>query len=679
MDSASGFTRWRTKAAVAVVLAVVAGLVLVAAPAGAITGDSDLDAVTSTSIGLGKANQLAGGWTLTPDVSTNTWSAGEQVTVEIDDSDGSACAGGDTLAFNTLPSVSDDGTVVFVSSIESTGAGCGNDRLRLNITGAGTGTFTISNVRFDVGTTSALGSVGVTAADTVGAIDVSTASNAFITSALFTANNPPHGAELSSGFATHSPLVVAEQTTTALDGTAACFTLSGGNTWDTATPVPTVAVTGGDDTAVLTLLSSTVLEMAVTAGSAPADAATFTVSGLRYTTTSDEHDTAVVTQDAAADDCASPTATLSVATTVGYVGDTFRLGGSDRFATAEIIFEDEFGCVDDAIIARGDLFPDALAASYLAGNLGTGILLTNPGQIPSSTLNALRAEGVDNVYIVGGTGAVSTAVENQLKATQRYNCGGGPVGGTTPNLSVTRIGGANREETARLIAEFPGLGNAGTADYDGTPADPDGTTCSAKKTAIVATSGNFPDALVAGTLAYQGGAGVACGNNGEIPLLLTHATALHNAAKSGLTNLGIEQALIMGGTGAISAGVEASIQALGITTKRFAGANRNQTATLFATFVIDFLAFDDDDLSVARGDLFPDALAGGPHGGDLSQAIILTVTPTSLGTDSTAFLIGSGAAFADTMDFFDVYGGTGAVSAGVLQEVLNAMSQSVPA
>ncbi len=68
----------------------------------------------------------------------------------------------------------------------------------------------------------------------------------------------------------------------------------------------------------------------------------------------------------------------------------------------------------DVILATDQNFPDALAASYLAQSLGTGILLTPTDGLSSETAQALRVEGIQTVYVVGGPAAISQTVLNDL-------------------------------------------------------------------------------------------------------------------------------------------------------------------------------------------------------------------------------------------------------------------------
>jgi len=112
------------------------------------------------------------------------------------------------------------------------------------------------------------------------------------------------------------------------------------------------------------------------------------------------------------------------------------LGGSNRYSTALKIVQAGWTKSDSAIIARGDDLADALAAAPLAYAKGKApILLTTPSELPEGVLNELKTLGVKNIYIVGGTGAVSTAVENQLK-----------------EFTVKRLTGKDRVETSYSVA-----------------------------------------------------------------------------------------------------------------------------------------------------------------------------------------------------------------------------------
>jgi hypothetical protein len=143
-----------------------------------------------------------------------------------------------------------------------------------------------------------------------------------------------------------------------------------------------------------------------------------------------------------------------------------------------------------------------------------------------------------------------------------------------------------------------------------------------------------------------------------------------------LTNLGVVNVVVVGGTAAVSDAAVAQLTAAGYNVRRIAGTSRQATAAALATAMLTEWGYDDDDVSLAAGDSFPDALTGGAWAGSNGQAVLLTGSPTSLSAVTSAFLsdwerVVEGS---DELDDFDVFGGTAAVSAAVVQAALNAAS-----
>jgi putative cell wall-binding protein len=98
-----------------------------------------------------------------------------------------------------------------------------------------------------------------------------------------------------------------------------------------------------------------------------------------------------------------------------------RLYGADRYKTnINVIKEFESSLnFDNIYIASGNNFPDALSGSVLASNSNAPIALV--GSISSAdTLNYLKAQNIKNINILGGTGAVTQAVEDVLENTVNY-------------------------------------------------------------------------------------------------------------------------------------------------------------------------------------------------------------------------------------------------------------------
>jgi len=133
-----------------------------------------------------------------------------------------------------------------------------------------------------------------------------------------------------------------------------------------------------------------------------------------------------------------------------YSGDVYTI------ASNEAILKYKNG-VDIAVIARGDLGLDSIAAVSYAKYYDSPILLVKPNEIPEVTLNALTKLGIKKTIIIGGPEAVSDSVLSQLPNPSRY-------------------GGFDRYETAALIAlEFITSNNPDTLIItDGLR--PDGTT-----------------------------------------------------------------------------------------------------------------------------------------------------------------------------------------------------------
>ncbi len=246
-----------------------------------------------------------------------------------------------------------------------------------------------------------------------------------------------------------------------------------------------------------------------------------------------------------------------------------RIAGSNRYTTAVRISEmgwgDCQGGSDTVILSVGTNFPDSLAGVPLAYRLHAPILLTAKDTLPASTLSEIQRLGASKVIILGGTGAVSETVVDQVEA----------ISGVA---EIRRIAGSNRYDTAMQIAMESSLDG-----YD---------------TIYLASGLDFPDALSAAAFAAQRGR----------PILLTGKTALSASVKTLLENkTKIRTVVIVGGTSAISDDVVAELNSMGLDVQRIAGANRYETSLHVANAAWQ----DGQEIFLATGTNFPDALAGG--------------------------------------------------------------------
>ncbi|HAS09437.1 MAG TPA: hypothetical protein DCS55_02790 [Acidimicrobiaceae bacterium] len=313
-----------------------------------------------------------------------------------------------------------------------------------------------------------------------------------------------------------------------------------------------------------------------------------------------------------------------VTTPAGAVEPTssVRVDGPTRYGTAAAISAATFpGGSDDVVLATGQEFADALAGGGLAGELNAPILLTQMDAIPTETAAELDRLDPDTVYIMGGPAAVSASVEAAIEAD---------------GMTVERVAGATRYGTATEAASM---------------ITTIGETLGNETTAILVNGLRFPDAVASSPAAFAL----------DIPVLLTPADDLNDQTAASLMAEGIERVLIVGGPNAVSEDVATEVAGMGIIVDRFEGATRYETAVDFnSEFLLGELGWDGPEFSLATGETFADALAGGPHAGTIEAPIVLTPT-ASVATASAGFLV-------ENCNIFDaqvVYGGPAAVTDGI--------------
>jgi type VII secretion-associated serine protease mycosin len=196
-------------------------------------------------------------------------------------------------------------------------------------------------------------------------------------------------------------------------------------------------------------------------------------------------------------------------------GPVERHAGGDRFETAAVISAAHFPAgVPVAYVATGENFPDALAGGAAAAAEGAPLLLTGPETLSAATALELQRLRPGRIVVLGGTIAVSTAVESQLQAI-------------TSGAIERRAGGDRYETATRTSAAV-----FRSAD-----------------TVFVATGRDFPDAL----------AGVPAAGLSGAPLLLVDGGVVPAATATEIGRLGAKQAVILGGEAAIPSELAASL------------------------------------------------------------------------------------------------------------------------
>lgn len=96
------------------------------------------------------------------------------------------------------------------------------------------------------------------------------------------------------------------------------------------------------------------------------------------------------------------------------VENTRRIGGQNRYETAQLLADHYEKDGDRAFVATGTLFPDALTGSSLAGIEAAPLVLTKAGALPQASAAALHNVSPQGVALLGGPEAVSEATEGQI-------------------------------------------------------------------------------------------------------------------------------------------------------------------------------------------------------------------------------------------------------------------------
>ncbi|MCL1597774.1 MAG: cell wall-binding repeat-containing protein, partial [Actinomycetia bacterium] len=245
-------------------------------------------------------------------------------------------------------------------------------------------------------------------------------------------------------------------------------------------------------------------------------------------------------------------------------GTVTRIAGNDRYATAAAASRAAFDSATVAYLAVGTSYPEAVAAGPIAALRNAPLLLTRTVSLPPETRAEMQRLGIKEVVILGGTGAVSAAVEADLSA----------------KYAVTRISGTDRYSTVAAIS-------ASHFHPDQVPV------------AYIARGDLFVDALAGGpaAVAHDG------------PILLTDKNLLPAATATELDRLNPGKIVILGGLAAVSSTVESALgQYTAGGVSRLAGSNRYSTAADISRT----LPAGPNTIYLATSLNYPDALAAVP-------------------------------------------------------------------
>jgi putative cell wall-binding protein len=303
-----------------------------------------------------------------------------------------------------------------------------------------------------------------------------------------------------------------------------------------------------------------------------------------------------------------------------------RLAGANRYETAIAISSDNFEKADTVILTNAQNYADGIAGVPLASKLNAPILLTAADKLNDKTLEEIKRLGAKNVIILGGESAVSADVAKALE---------------DENYVVERLEGKSRFSTAAAIAQ----------KVNENPTD------------IFFVYGmGFADTLsVSSVAALKNAPIIYLTTDGE--LNADTAAYLAQLKEKGC----VKNAYVIGGTSVISDDMmNKAAQALGLeSATRIAGANRYETSAEVNKAFADL--FENDEMCVATGVDFPDAVTGGVYAASKKAPFILV---SSALTDSQKEIVKNTAP-----KTINVFGGTGAVSDETVKAMIDTLAQ----
>ena len=232
------------------------------------------------------------------------------------------------------------------------------------------------------------------------------------------------------------------------------------------------------------------------------------------------------------------------------VSEALRFAGLAFSASGPAVVAERgaFAYAPDVLLARDDVFADALGAGAAQGLLQAPLLLTDGDVLDGRVRAELVRLGAERVHLLGGEAAVSPAVEQAL---------------VDLGYAVSRLAGEERIATALAVADasLAAAAAAGTEVTTAVIARADGPGTAA-----------FVDALGAGAL----------GVSMDAPVLLTATDGLSPATAAWLEASTLTDVVVAGGESAVSAVVEADLRALGLGVTRAGGPTRFETAVELA-------------------------------------------------------------------------------------------------
>lgn len=256
-----------------------------------------------------------------------------------------------------------------------------------------------------------------------------------------------------------------------------------------------------------------------------------------------------------------------------------RVFGQDRYETASAVGA-IWETAKTVFVATGEKFPDALAAGASASVFGVPVLLVRSKSIPESTRLLLERLRPTSIVVVGGTSAISSAVESELVALT--------------GARIDRYGGVDRYETADRLT--------GVA-WDGYRA----------RRVWIASGRDFADPLIASTAAAV---------YGDAFVLIDGMKPLTSFNRSRLSALGATSFTVVGASTAFAASTIDELKTFGTVTTIFDADVTTRSVKAWVDLSVSEWA------SLATSANFPDALSAVPFSALEPVSPLMLVSPT---------------------------------------------------
>ncbi|KZL90184.1 cell wall-binding repeat-containing protein [Clostridium magnum] len=296
-------------------------------------------------------------------------------------------------------------------------------------------------------------------------------------------------------------------------------------------------------------------------------------------------------------------------------------GAGGRIGTANKVATDLFGTATNVVLVNGYGYADAVSATPLAKQLNAPILLTGGKILEPEVAATIQSLGASKVYIVGGSGVVSSTVENMLK--EKYT-----VERITGTTDSTRMG--TNAEVAKKVLSLSG-----------------------QKTAVLVNGQDgYADALSVASIAAQKGYPVLFGSSKTVAPVVTDVVT-----QNGLSVLAV------GGEGVLPQSVASIVGGTKIT-QAADSKNRFSTNLAVLKYFNNNGGLDFTNIYVAAGgaapDQFADALVASAAAAKTGSPLVLSGT----GADESQVLAAQDYILANASDTskISIIGGTASVS-----------------